>query len=458
LDDERLRPAGDRVIFNSALFVWFYCAVFAAYFGLARGREAKLWVLLGANLVFFATWNAAFIPCMLATGAADFFLARAIAAEGAGARRKLLLVSASVLLNAGVFVFFRGAGAGGWVYGTVLTVGVSFYVFQSMSYTLDVYRGVFVPRGDLLEFLSSLTFFPHLLAGPVVRSAQLLPQFERPREPERADFERALALILVGLTKKTLADLIAPTVDRVFAYGSPAALQSWTAVLGFAAQMYGDFSGYTDMATGLALMLGYELPPNFDLPYLSASPIEFWRRWHMSLSTWFRDYLYYPLAVGPLRAWPAACLVVVMAVAGIWHGFAANYLAFGLYHGALLAATFWLSRRGAGGPRSRLAGIAATFYLVLVGFVIFRSPSWEEFRGVFLGLHFLGPAGHGGPRDVALLIAAAGFLAAGHALDDAFLRRRWLSDRPVLLRLAATAAAAFAFVAGTRPTFIYFRF
>ena len=471
-----MRPAAVRpVIFNSSLFVAFFVAVFIAYFHVASGRGQKLSVLLAANLIFFASWNLAFVPLLLATGLADFYLARAMAAPGAGRGLRTVLVSASVVMNVGVMVVFKyldfllkvGAFAlrfGGRdvqapSFGWLAPVGLSFYAFQGMSYTIDVYRGVFAPKCSRLEFLASFTFFPHLLSGPIVRSSFLIPQFSELKPPDRAALERGLALIMVGLTKKALADLVSPVVDLLFARSHPAgAVASWTGALGFSAQMYGDFSGYIDMATGLALLLGFELPPNFNLPYLATSPADFWRRWNISLSTWFRDYLYYPLALGGLRDWPYLNVFLVMLAAGLWHGAGAKFAAFGAYHGLLLAGLYWCSSNHVDLIKNRIVKTAVTFYLTVIGQVVFRAESWAGFVAVIRGLHFLGGAQAASGRELALLLIVIGALLAGHVLDYVFLIKRCLSERPLFLRLAATAACVFAFMVRTIPTFIYLKF
>jgi alginate O-acetyltransferase complex protein AlgI len=452
------------VTFASPAFAAFYVLVFAAYFGLARGRPGKLAVILLANVAFFATWNPGFLPVLLATGIADFWIARALRSPRAGPRARQALLWASIALNVGTLVVFRyldsllGLGSLGG-FALLAPVGISFYVFQSMSYTLDVYHGLLEPSGDLLEFLAALTFFPHLLAGPIVRCSFLLPQFASARAPTRREAQRSLALIMVGLLKKVLADALAARVDLAYAHAGPQGLvQSWAAVLGFAAQIYGDFSGYTDMATGLALLLGFELPENFALPYLSASPAEYFRRWHISLSTWFRDYLYYPLALGPLRAHPYLSIVAVMSVAGLWHGAGTRFAAFGLYHGVMLAGTQWCSARWGDPLRGRAVKTALTFYVVLVGQVIFRAPGAAALADMLAGMHGFGASQAFTPREGWTLAAAAAALVAGHSLDYVFLVRRWLEDRPFLLRAAAAAAFFLAMAAGSRPSFIYFQF
>ena len=242
---------------------------------------------------------------------ADYFLAIHISQAQAIRRRKQLL-SLSIGINLGILAIFKyadfaiqsvsellaviGYEASFPVLSFLLPVGISFYTFQSMSYTIDVYRGQMEPRKGLLQFTAALAFFPQLVAGPILRARQILPQLEKIPIPDWPGVKHGFLLITVGLFKKTLADLLAGRVDAVFGSTGPVSLlEAWTGVLAFAAQIYGDFSGYTDMAIGIALLLGFKIPINFRLPYFATSPVDFWRRWHISLSSWLRDYLYISL-------------------------------------------------------------------------------------------------------------------------------------------------------------------
>jgi D-alanyl-lipoteichoic acid acyltransferase DltB (MBOAT superfamily) len=447
--------------FNSSLFAVFFGLVFLAYFYVFRKARSRLWALLFFNLAFYGSWSPSFIPFLLGTGALCHVIARGLSPDELGrpSPRTKLLLALGILVNVSVLIAFKYRPHR---LPLVAPLGISFYTFQCMSYTIDVYRGAYKPRKSMLEFLVSLTFFPHILAGPIIRFSSLFPQFQQLRMPDGKDAERAVMLLSVGLAKKALADLVAPIVDLAFSHASVHGfVDSWTAALAYAAQMYGDFSGYTDMALGIALLLGFRLPENFNLPYLSESPADFWRRWHISLSTWLRDYLFYPLALGPLRGHPFLNLFFVMLLAGLWHAAALHGLIFGAYHGILLAATYALSYLGAERllPKHwlvRYLRIAFTFYLVIIGQMLFRATDPKAFTFLIRGMHFMGPRDAYGPSG--LLLVAAGAAVAGHLIDYLFLQRRILAGKPALSYLAATVCFALAIVAGSRPDYIYFQF
>jgi D-alanyl-lipoteichoic acid acyltransferase DltB (MBOAT superfamily) len=288
----------------------------------------------------------------------------------------------------------------------VLPVGISFYTFQTIGYVVDVYRGKVPAVRNPIDYCLYVAFFPQLVAGPIERAAHLIPQFQRPRVWSTPAFEAGLQLAFWGLFKKiVIADNLAPYVDVV--YGSPeqfAGPALATATVFFAFQIYCDFSGYTDIARGVARMLGFELVRNFDYPYVSRSPVEFWRRWHMSLSQWFQDYLYYPLAIrymrrgGFLSKYKAH--IVAMALIGIWHGANWTFLVFGLYWGVAIALYLAYVERTAHAVAAPEAGSAliwlrnagaalATFLIACIGWVFFRSDSigdaWYVLAHLFSG-------------------------------------------------------------------------
>jgi D-alanyl-lipoteichoic acid acyltransferase DltB (MBOAT superfamily) len=275
----------------------------------------------------------------------------------------------------------------------ILPIGISFYTLQSISYLVDVYRGSLPARAQFFELLASLSFFPHLVSGPIDRPSLLLPQFERIRTPTWEQIQRAFVLIVVGALKKAIADGLAGQVDGLFgADDAVSAVQAWSGVLAYAGQLYADFSGYTDMAMGIALLLGFNLTPNFNLPYLATSPIEFWKRWHMSLSSWLHDYLYLPVWM----AWrlPYLSLLITWLVAGLWHGPQWIYVFYGGYHGLLLVTTSLISRHApsawierARSPFGRFVSILVTFHFVLLGFVMFRAPTLEVALKIFAGMY-----------------------------------------------------------------------
>jgi D-alanyl-lipoteichoic acid acyltransferase DltB (MBOAT superfamily) len=268
---------------------------------------------------------------------------------------------------------------------------------------------------------------------------------------------------MVGLVEKTIADRLAPTADAVLdAKGARSLVQAWTGLLAYAAQLYGDFSGYTDMATALALLLGLDLPPNFDLPYLATSPADFWRRWHISLSTWLRDYVYLPLGVR-FRRRRYANIVATWVVAGLWHGASWLFLLYGLYHGVLLAATEWLSRRfpsdeDARGVR-RIAQTAFTFYLVLMGYVLFRARSVREAGRLYADLHRSRVPSVLSKEAIATAAAVVAALVLCHLLDHAV--RRWSAQVErswILWPGMVVAVATIALFGREAQPFIYFAF
>ncbi len=381
------------MLFNTPLFFLFFSIFFLLYSFVFLRRFPRLLLILVGSLVFYAGWNYRFIPLLLFSAVVDYFLAQAIY-KAPDQQTKKRYLTLSICVNLGVLAIFKyadfalqsvaqflalfGYDASLPVLGILLPVGISFYTFQSMSYTIDVYRGEIKPRSSLLEFTTALSFFPHLVAGPILRAKQILPQFETLPVPTWESAKHGFVLITIGLFKKTIADLLALPVEAVFdAPGPVSMLETWTAVLAFAGQIYGDFSGYTDMAIGIALLLGFQIPLNFRLPYFASSPVDFWRRWHISLSTWLRDYLYIPLGG---RTHRYRNILITMLLGGLWHGASWTFLAWGLFHGCLLVATHYLS------DSSLFAGIAnsgsrvlrvfktlLTFYLVLLGWVLFRA-------------------------------------------------------------------------------------
>jgi D-alanyl-lipoteichoic acid acyltransferase DltB (MBOAT superfamily) len=463
------------MLFNTALFWLFFAAFFVAYHFAARTRTAKLWLVTVGSLAFYGAWDVRFVPLLLGTALLDFFLARAIAAsEDAGRRRALLMLS--VVANLGVLGFFKyarffadtahgllgvlGVHLPAPAFTILLPAGISFYTFQSMSYTIDVYRGELAARRKPEEFLAAVSFFPHLVAGPIIRASVLLPQFER-MEPLRWEWvQRGYLLVAVGLFKKTVADLLAPAADAVFGGAGPlSALEGWTGALAFTGQIYADFSGYTDIAIGVALLLGFVLPPNFALPYLATSPIDFWHRWHLSLSTWLRDYLYIPLGG---RNGRYRNLLLTMLLGGLWHGANWTFVLWGAYHGLLLAAGHLLVRRypalAGGGALVRWMKRLGTFYLVVLGWVLFRAESLPEALSVLRGMHAPEVASAFTWPDVLRLALVLVALVGCHALS-ALAERTNLERRPAFLWPMVTACLAAAIAVGPAGhSFLYFQF
>jgi D-alanyl-lipoteichoic acid acyltransferase DltB (MBOAT superfamily) len=394
------------MLFNSMTFAVFYVTVFALYW-LVRARTPQNVLLLVASWVFYAAWSPKFLLLLIGTSALDYTCGRLIEAAGTLQRKRLVLL-ASVSINLAVLAIFKyfgffvaefaelmtalGFAAHVPTLAIVLPVGISFYTFQSIGYVVDVYRGKVTATRNPVDYALYVAFFPQLVAGPIERAAHLLPQFQKARAFSGAALESGLQLVFWGLFKKiVIADNLAPYVDVVYedpaAHAGPALV---TATVFFAFQIYCDFSGYTDIARGVARTLGFDLIRNFDHPYRATSPVDFWRRWHMSLSQWFQDYLYYPLALRYLRrgGWANKykAHIVSMALIGLWHGANWTFLVFGLYWGVAIALYLAILERRRGPatapPPARAvddvrqaAAMLAMFVVVCVGWVFFRAAS-----------------------------------------------------------------------------------
>ncbi len=418
----------------------FIVLVFFAYWLLRRNRRASVILIAAANIFFVAKWGWIYLLLIPAASTVDFFAGRAMGKTEARAPRRLLLAT-SVLVNVGLIVSCKYIPllTGTWAALThssgaavhwVLPLSLSFYAFQSMTYTIDIYRRDAKPTTDYLAYLASSAFFPTVLAGPITRIATLLPQWaknDKPLTPEEGS--RALFLIGLGLAKKFLiADYLATNlINRVFdlptLYSGGDVL---VAVYAYAFQLYYDFSGYSDVAIGTALLLGIKLPVNFNSPYRALNIADFWRRWHISFSNWLRDYLYFSLPGKRTTVWPYLNLVITFAIGGLWHGASWTFLIWGLLHGAGLAGfRLWQKFTGGAKPAQknipppsfavRLAGGLLTFHFVLFAWIFFRSASldtamqilgqifsfkysFENTSGPFLMVLFIGVAAHFIPK------------------------------------------------------------
>ena len=369
------------------------------------GHAGQNLLLLAASYLFYAWWDWRFLGLIVLSSLVDYRCGIALDRQASAglserARRAALLISVGV--NLGLLGFFKyfgffvesaraalgglGAGAGlGLPWGLdsldiVLPVGISFYTFQTMSYTIDVYRGELRCTRKLTDFLLFVAFFPQLVAGPIERASSLLPQIQAPRTRDASASALAMAtgaqLALLGFFKKmVVADNLAPFVDSVYRQDSAPGALVVLATYAFAFQIYADFSGYTDIARGVARMLGFDIRRNFRIPYLATSPSDFWQRWHISLSSWLRDYLYIPLGGNRGGGWATARnLLITMLLGGLWHGAAWTYVVWGAYHGLLLG--LFRPARGSGADRPRLPrplAVAGFFQLTCVGWLIFRA-------------------------------------------------------------------------------------
>jgi len=387
---------------TSPAYFTFLVAVFFAYWLTARSRFAALVIIVFANYVFYARWDLAYLIIVPAASSCDFWIGRSIARSTRPGMRKAL-VTASIAMNIGLiasvkYIPFLLETYAHWtsttarVWPWALPLGLSFYAFQSLTYTIDVYRRDAKPADSYLAYLASASFFPTTLSGPITRISTLLPQWSKTEPLTARDGGRALFLIGLGLLKKFLiADYLAEhLVNRVFdlptLYSGTEVL---TGVYGYALQLYYDFSGYTDIALGSALLVGIKLPINFNRPYAAENIADFWRRWHISFSNWLRDYLYFSLP-GLRSRWKIftyANLVLTMAIGGLWHGANWTFLIWGLWHGLGLAVhRWWQVLRGnpkpSMHPAARLLRGIVTFHFVLVGWIFFRAPSVPIARDV----------------------------------------------------------------------------
>jgi len=401
------------MVFNSVHFLVFFVVVYGLYRLLPHRAQNVL--LLAASYYFYAAWDWRFLGLLVGSTLVDFTCARVMAAcSTRRARRAALAVSLAWNLSVlGFFKYFNffadnlaalfaaiGWRADFFTLHVLLPIGISFYTFITIGYVIDVYRRQFEATKSLLDYALFLAYFPHLVAGPILRASQLLPQIARPRAITAAQLREGLWLIGWGLFKKmVVADNLARIVDRVFhASASPSGLEVLLGLYAFAFQVYGDFSGYTDIARGTSKLMGIELSVNFRFPYFVRTPAEFWQHWHITLSTWLRDYLFLPMSYALSRRldgvrwlglrdefWIyAGATMVTMLLGGLWHGAAWSFVLWGAYQGLLLVAfRAWRlagGRRRAGRRRSRSPvaaglGVLVMFHLTCAGWLIFRAES-----------------------------------------------------------------------------------
>ena len=414
------------MLFNSFIFWLFFLVVIVIYKRIGHTAQNRL--LLVASYVFYGFWDYRFLSLIFLSTVVDFFAAQYIAASSDNSSRKRQWLYVSIAFNLGMLGFFKywnffigefsellmmlGFNSSLPVLNVVLPVGISFYTFQTMSYTIDVYRGVTRPTDRFLDFALYVSFFPQLVAGPIERSSHLLPQVLIKRSTNGRDFSEGFYHVMTGLFKKVvIADNMAPLVNTVFSK-PPSDLTGPEVVMGvyaFAFQIYGDFSGYSSIAKGIAQWMGFELMWNFKNPYFSVTPSEFWNRWHISLSSWLRDYLYIPL--GGNRSGKRKTLrnlVLTMGLGGLWHGAGWTFIFWGLYHGFLLVVYRLVGvaedLRGHE-EMSRLSRMKRVFKMILffqlicVSWLFFRAESLDQvFSMLYLvvsDMNFTGFAAYG---------------------------------------------------------------
>ena len=465
------------MLFNSYLFLFLFLPVVLLGWWQIRHSGARLAFMTLASYVFYGAWNWRFIPLMIASTTVDCLAGARIAGSSDPRTRKAWLAG-SLTFNLAILGFFKyfdffassvnstasimGAHALIPVLRIVLPIGISFYTFNSMSYTIDIYRGVVRPAKSLLHFSAFVALFPHLVAGPIVRYSDIEQQFaDLPRRLRWSEAGEGVFFFVAGMAKKIfIADNLAEYIVKPYfshAHGQPL-VAAWLGVLGYTFQIYFDFSAYSDMAVGLAHLLGIQFPQNFNSPYQACNISDFWRRWHISLSTWLRDYLYIPL--GGSRggqAMAARNLAITMFLGGLWHGANWTFIVWGLYHGLLLAGYQLLRGRGLV-PQSAAIGRALTFLAVVLGWVFFRADSMHAAASIFAsmaGLHGLGLSMATTPSGMGL---ACLLVAAGIAF---FSRNTWeMRLRPSLpsgVALACTLTLAILYLEKESP-FLYFQF
>lgn len=490
------------MIFSSFRFLVFFPVVLLLY-GLSRNLRYRQWLLLVASYVFYASWDPRFLALIFGSTLVDFVVGAKLGRETHAVRRKLWL-SVSLAANLGVLGFFKyfnffadslratfaefgvlvdPAGAlaslvpalpvdpATGLLDIVLPVGISFYTFQTMSYSLDIYRGKLEPQRDFVTFALFVAFFPQLVAGPIVRAVELLPQLERTLRVRWDDVSIGVRRFAIGFVKKVfLADNVAPHVDRIFADpGGFDGVTLWIGAIGFAAQCYCDFSGYTDMAIGCGRVMGFRLPENFRFPFTAVNVADFWRRWHITLYSFMRDYLYFALGgsrVGPVRLLVNA--MITMTLVGFWHGADWQFVLWGAYNGVLVISHRLTGIAIAKRPAVErwcetlpgvFARVALTNVLFFISFAIFRSASAGDAVSMVGRMLVFDDAG----RRLVLawpLFAFACVLASNVACEFDLPRR--ISERagPVLVGVsfAVLVIGLTLFAPANSQAFVYFQF
>ena len=468
------------MIFTEGRFFVFFLVAFAVHWGLRTNTLRKVWLLV-TSYAFYAAWDWRFLSLILVSTGVDYVVGRALGKTEAPRARKLWLC-VSLVANLGLLGFFKyfnffigsgtkvldwlGLGAHDWSLNILLPVGISFYTFQTLSYSIDVYRRRLKPIESLLDLAVFVGFFPQLVAGPIVRAAHFLPQLVETRRWKSVAVRPALTLFLIGFIKKAcLADNAAQVADLVFSdAGAYTTFSTWLGLFMYNVQLYCDFSGYSDMAIATAALLGYHLPDNFDFPWFSRSIADFWRRWHISLSSWAMDYIYIPL--GGSRGGEARTIFnyyVTMLLIGLWHGAAWTFVLFGLMHATYTAIyrifKGMVTEASNAGRFFALIGCPLTVVAVQLSFLPFRSESLADMvtlGGVVLFLR------EGGEQTLDLMWLA---FYAGCALAHYFTYKKLLSGflagLPTWLWSVGYGAAwalALPWVATGYTPFIYFRF
>ena len=471
------------MVFNSLTFIVFFACVLGLH-SLPLPWTAKKINLLIASYLFYAAWNPPFVILLWVSTVVDWYAAQGLVkARREPARHAWMLLS--VIANLGMLGYFKygqflldnftalmstiGIDYHPAHYDIVLPVGISFYTFATMSYTLDVYLRRAAPARSLLDYALFVTFFPHLVAGPIMRPTELVPQFAQPRRATGRQLRFGLALMTLGLFNKiVLADsFLSPIAEHVYDSDKiPGALDAWAATLAFSGQIFCDFAGYSTAAIGAALCLGFAMPDNFRFPYAAVGFSDFWRRWHITLSSWLRDYLYIPLGGnrhGARRMYIA--LMSTMLLGGLWHGANWTFVAWGGLHGLYLAVERALRARFASYRPSPLVFVLLgllTYTLVNVTWVFFRAKTFGKAWSVLRGMVGQNAAARPILATFSLLTAAAivGALLLTHWLMRARTLESVIARAPAAAVCVVWALMAFAIVIaqGSGSAFIYFQF
>ncbi len=451
--------------FNTYLFGGFFVVVLAIHSSPLPWTLRKV-VLLLASYAFYAAWDPPFVGLLIGSTIVDWFVAKWMAASTIKRRRKALLCT-SLAFNLGLLAYFKYAGFLGITDAPlVVPIGISFYTFMTLSYTIDVYLGRGRPARSFLDYALYVTFFPHLVAGPIVRVNELVPQFEQPRRATGPMLAWGLALVVLGLFEKiVLADgLLAPAVDMVYGGKVPSTAGAWAGTIAFAGQIFCDFSGYSTCAIGVALCLGFSLPDNFRSPYAAVGFSDFWRRWHISLSSWLRDYLYIPLGGnrhGAIRT--NINLMLTMLIGGLWHGASWTFVVWGGLHGLYLVAERVLVRVMPASPLwsaplVRFGLALLTFALVCIAWVFFRAATFDQAFAICRAM--FGGASGTTNSFVMFALAPVSLLLAVHwlmrdtTLETVVERTSW----PVRTALLSAMTLSLLLFSGVERAFIYFQF
>ncbi len=471
------------MLFNTAEYFIFFVIVLTVSWLVAAHRQVRLWFLLAASLYFYTSNNHWQVLLLLLTTTIDYLLCIWLSQIEGRALRKVLL-AVSVCSNLGLLAYFKYFNFFGqsvaslsgliglrldWVdLNVALPVGISFYTFEALSYTIDVYRGKIPAQRQWNRLAFLVSFFPHLIAGPIVRAADFFPQMDRRPWLSRREFELALYLIVAGLVKKIVfADTLSYYADAAFDGNSKiGAYTAWVGVYAFAFQIYFDFSGYTDIALGSAKLLGFQLPENFNYPYAASSITDFWRRWHISLSTWLRDYVYISLGGNRMRTQLGVYrnLMLTMLLGGAWHGAAFHYIIWGGLHGSLLS----FERALTGGIRldsipplrTRILRNIWVFQLIVFLWIPFRANSLHAVDNLLSNM-FSGGTASALTFGQLIMLAGMGLAWMWQVLAQAVPVRALILSWPLPLKAVGYAALVLLVVtvnSNQAQTFIYFRF